>query len=145
MQNIIFLMFLISLCSCRQETEVIDPDLLQIHNCSKIGNQTPGTLSPRLIGKWNWNKRICLNNMVPDLYGNTGLTVEFQSDSTFTVYENNDLLKSGTWKIATGLNSIEIDTEPFIGELLGDFSMCDDKFVCNNIGLDKCANFFERN
>ncbi|MBK9397825.1 MAG: hypothetical protein IPN55_11555 [Saprospiraceae bacterium] len=82
--------------------------------------------------------------MDQDLTGNSGLTVEFQSDSTFKVLKDEMPYMNGTWKLQANTDGLQIITLPIVNELTGKFNMCDNKFVCNDIGRDICANFFRR-
>ena len=145
MKKIIFLVFFFSITSCQKETNEIDPDLYSIVFCKEIVINTTDAINFRLVGKWKWYKQICFENLEPDLQSNLGLTVEFMSDSTFKVLKNAMPYINGTWKLQAEISGLQIITIPIVNELTGKVSMCDNKFVCNDIGRDKCANFFKRN
>ena len=144
MKNILLLIFIFSITSCQKETNEIDPDLYSIVFCKEIVINTADAINFRLVGKWKWFKQICFPNLEQDLKSNLGLTVEFMSDSTFKVLKDEMPYMNGTWKLQADTDGLRIITLPIVNELTGKFNMCDNKFVCNDIGSDKCANFFRR-
>ncbi len=134
---------MICFCACRKE-EFIDNDLREIGDCHNQNDLDLSQLNASLPGKWYWYKNICSKTLLPDTLYKKGLSIEFKSDSTYTLQNDSSILKTGTWSIINIGKSLEINTIPEVGELDGYFKMCDDRMLCNNLRMDICLNFFER-
>lgn len=143
MRSILVFLLLITFCACQKEDN-IDKEFYDITSCSDKNNADLIELNSGVLGKWYWYKHICLEIMQPDTTFNKGISIEFMDDSTYIFVDRNAVLKTGTWKIESGLNTIEITTIPALGELQGRLLLCNDRMVLNNIGRDICANFYLR-
>jgi len=138
------LFLLTTILSCEKDYEKVDPEMWQIHQCQQNNNFTPDIIQTLLIGEWNWYQMICAETSIADMEFKKGLKVEFKDDSTFQIFNYGELLNSGDWEIKVSDKSIELLTIPKVYEFSGNFSMCPNKFLFNNTGLDGCANFFKR-
>lgn len=123
-------------------TKRVDPDFFELMQCSKNKDQISSIVESKLVGSWIWYKRICSKTLQPDFEGDLGLSVDLKMDSSYVLFQNDSIIQTGKWNISSDLNKIQ--TNPRINQFDGNFEMCPDKFVCNNLGLDICANFFKR-
>ena len=143
MKTILYFVLYICFLSCQKE-DSSDNDRREIENCHNQRNLDLIQLNASLPGKWYWYKSICSKTLLPDTLYKKRLSIEFKSDSTYILQKDSIIVQTGIGYIINTGQRLEIITLPGVGELRGDFKMCEDQLLCNNLGLDICINFFER-
>jgi hypothetical protein len=95
MRLIILLLIIFSeLVSCKKEKA----DINYFWQCSMSQNLDSQAISNKLAGSWTWTKQSCFwTNIIKSADRN--IKVSFDSNATFSVYENSNTLKQGTWKL----------------------------------------------
>ncbi len=99
-----------------------------------------------LIGEWEWEFTGCYRS--PEGATNEefkGLTIEFKSDNTLEVKENEQITQISNWKVAEGdADLFAIDVEPSVIQLYGRILFCGERVEFNDSYIDGCDNYFKR-
>ena len=130
-------------CQDRSAFPPIGP--VELNNCFHKTTWNEESIRDALLGRWEWNYISC---WTPDIdhYGYySGLTIEFRSDSTLTVFEKDTIIQNSVWHVIEhDAYDYYLDVEPFHSSLEGILSICDEWVVFNNSATDLCINYFRK-
>ncbi len=128
-----------ALISCKKEK----PGTQNILKCGELQNRDSAAISAKLTGTWIWKKQSIPNtNMFKDADKNIEAT--FNTDSTFTITENSNVIIQGTWKLINYGSFYGFRADPYNQYLYGAVYFCDNQLLFSNSIADGLDNLFER-
>lgn len=139
MRLIILLLIIFSeLVSCKKEKL----DINHFWQCSMSQNLDSEAISNKLVGSWTWTKQSCFwTNITKSADRN--IKVSFNSNATFSVYENSNTLTQGTWKLKqVDGNFVGLDLSSASEYLYGRILFCNNQVLFNDSYRDGCDHLF---
>lgn len=139
MRLIILLLIIFSeLVSCMKEKL----DINHFWQCSMSQNLDLEAISNKLVGSWTWTKQSCFwTNITKSADRN--IKVSFNSNETFSVYENSNTLTQGTWKLKqVDGNFVGLDLSSASEYLYGRILFCNNQVLFNDSYRDGCDHLF---
>ena len=140
----LYLVMFFALISCKKETikseETISSKIIR---CSEAQHLDSAAISTRLNGTWTWKQQSIPNtNKFKDADKN--ITVTFDTDSTFIIKENSNVVIQGSWKLIDYTSFYGLQTEPFNQYVYGAVYFCDNQLLFMDSYVDGPDNLFER-
>ena len=111
--------------------------------CTNPGFSDSATISNKIIGSWVWTKQLCGDGAGKILFADKNVKVNFNSNTSFTVYENLAILTQGNWSLKIvdtytwGLH-LTSRSEYLYGSIL----FCNNQVMFNDSYIDGCDNVF---
>ena len=135
----LFAALLFAVFSCKKKEAEKPYNLNTIIDCSLA--QYPDSLSilQKLQGSWTLKK-----HGVPIANTNKNITLTFDSDSTFSVIENSNIIQQGTFKLINYHTYYLLATETYFPYLGGDIFFCDNELLFYRSSSDGDDNLFEK-
>ncbi len=102
-------------------------------------------ISDSLIGEWEWVSMVC--PLLPvELYCDSlpNFTVEFISDSTLIVLQNDSLYQTASWELSETQGNYQMITNPPIYTLQGNILFCGEIVMFSLSFIDGCDDSFKR-
>jgi len=102
------------------------------------------TISNKIIGSWIWTKQVCADGTGDVTAATKNIKITFNSNATFTVYQNSGILSQGNWKLVLVDNNAW-GLEPTLNIFLfGRILFCNNKVMFNDSYIDGCDNVFAK-
>jgi hypothetical protein len=137
---ILLAVIFIGLSSCKKR----ETDTENFWECHKSQNLDSLSISNKLIGSWEWQKRLCFwANREEPADKNIKLTIN--SNGRFSVSEAGSVITQGNWRLMVvdigmwGLD-LTVESEYLYGRIL----FCGSKLLFNDTYIDGCDNTFSR-
>lgn len=106
-------------------------------------NLDSSTISSKLIGSWTWKKQ-SIPNTNKFRVADKNIKVTFNTDSTFSINENSNVLMQGTWKLLNHGIYYGLQTNQYSQYLGGAVYFCNKELIFVNSYLDGVDNVFEK-
>jgi len=139
--SISFIIVVFTIIACKKDRI----DAASFQQCHNAQNLDSLSISNTLIGSWTWSKQYCF---WPDktIKANKKVQVTFNSNATFTVFENSNVIAQGNWKLmrVDNYNNWGLQLNPGSSYLYGRILLCNDQVLFNNSFIDGCDNLFYR-
>ena len=90
------LLILITLFSCKKK-EIITSEASAYAECDTYTKMTESAVVSKLAGSWTWARRSCYQN--PQVAADKNTIVTFNTNATFSVLEDGNIITQGTWKV----------------------------------------------
>jgi hypothetical protein len=112
--------------------------------CNNEQNLDSTTISTKLIGSWTWKKQsIPYSNKFKD--ANKNIKATFNSDSTFTIMENSNVVIQGTWKLTYhSMNHYSLRPNEYNEYMGGAVYFCENQLLFLDSPGDGVDNLFEK-
>lgn len=124
--------------SCKKDSIGI----VSIWQCNSVQNLDSAAISKKITGSWKWMKYSCFDagkNIVAD----KNIKVTFNTNLTFTVFENTSIVSQGNWVlkiIDSNIWGVELSLPS--DYLYGRILFCGNQLLFNNSYKDGCDNLF---
>ena len=94
MKNVLLLITIcLIILSCKKNNDRV------LWECTNPGFSDSATISNKIIGSWLWTKQLCGDGAGSILIANKNIKITFNTNATFTVYENFTILTQGNWSL----------------------------------------------
>ena len=134
-----FIIAVFTITACKKEI-----DILSFAQCHDSQHLDSITISNRLTGSWKWSKQSCFWSD-KTVKANKTVQVTFNSNTSFTISENSNVISQGTWKLKiVDSNSWGLDLSLASEYLYGRIFLCNNQVLFNNSYIDGCDNLFNR-
>lgn len=126
--------------SCKKNT----PDEQSLLQCNHPQNLDSAATSNKIVGSWM---------LIKERWGSTGevvtpgknIKVTFNSNSTYSLFEDSSVLAQGNWNLKIVLDSMwGLDIAAPSNYLYGYISFCDNQVLFSYSYLDGTNNLFEK-
>ena len=138
MKNVLLLITIcLIILSCKKNNDRV------LWECTNPGFSDSATISNKIIGSWLWTKQLCGDGAGSILIANKNIKITFNTNATFTVYENSTILTQGNWNLKTvDINAWGLHLTSPSEYLYGSILFCNNKIMFNGSYIDGCDNVF---
>jgi hypothetical protein len=124
--------------SCKKEPL----DINLFWQCNNSQNLDSASISNKLTGSWTWTKQSCFWSG-KTTNADKNVKVIFNSNATFSVSENTNIVTHGSWKLTiVDSNMWGLDLTSPSDYLYGRIIFCENQVLFNNSYIDGCDNLF---